>query len=80
MDVHAVEPLVPIPSPLEPEIAISKLKKYKLPGSDQIPLKLIKVRGETLLSVMYKLIHSILNEKELPDQWKEFIIVPIHKK
>jgi hypothetical protein len=35
--------------------------------------------GETVLSVIYKLINSIWNEK-LPDQWKESIIVPIHKK
>jgi hypothetical protein len=28
------EPLAPSPSCLEVEIAIAKLKKYKLPGSD----------------------------------------------
>jgi hypothetical protein len=35
--VHMAEPLVPDPSHLEVEIAIAKLKKYKLPGSDRIP-------------------------------------------
>jgi hypothetical protein len=35
--VHTAEPLVPGPSHLEVEVAITKLKKYKLPGSDQIP-------------------------------------------
>jgi hypothetical protein len=29
---------------------------------------------------MHKPINSIWNEEELPDQWKESIIVPIHKK
>jgi hypothetical protein len=29
--------------------------------------------------VIHKLINSILNKGELPDQWKESIIVPIHK-
>jgi hypothetical protein len=29
---------------------------------------------------MHKLINSIWNKEELPDQWKESIIVPIHKK
>jgi hypothetical protein len=29
---------------------------------------------------IHKLINSIWNEKEFPDQWKESIIVPIHKK
>jgi hypothetical protein len=35
--------------------------------------------GETLVSVIHKLIISIWNKEELPDQWKESIIVPIHK-
>jgi hypothetical protein len=33
-----------------------------------------------LLSVIHKLINSVWNKEELPDQWKETIIVPIHKK
>jgi hypothetical protein len=41
--------------------------------------KLIQARGETLMSAIHKLISSNWN-KELPDQWKESIIVPIHKK
>jgi hypothetical protein len=32
-----------------------------------------------LLSVIHKLVNSIWNKEELPDQWKESII-PIHKK
>jgi hypothetical protein len=31
------------------------------------------------VSVIYKHINSIWNKEELPDQWKESIIVPIHK-
>jgi hypothetical protein len=30
------------------EIAVAKLKRYKLPGSDQILAELIQVEGETL--------------------------------
>jgi hypothetical protein len=62
------------------EIAIAKLKKYKSPGSDQIPAELIQAGGQILLSEIHKLINSVRNKKELPDQWKESIIVPIHKK
>jgi hypothetical protein len=29
--------------------------------------------------VIHKLINSIWNKEELPDQWKESIIVPVHK-
>jgi hypothetical protein len=48
------EPLVPCPSRLEVEIAIAKLKKYKSPGSDQIPTELIQAGCEILLSVIHK--------------------------
>jgi hypothetical protein len=80
IEVHTTESLVPGPSRLEVEIAIAKLKMYKSPGSDQIPAELIQAGGEILLSAIHKLINSVWNKEELPDQWKEFIIVPIHKK
>jgi hypothetical protein len=65
---------------LEVEIAIAKMKMYKSPGNDQIPAELIQAGGEILLSAIHKLIKSVWNKEELPDQWKESIIVPIHKK
>jgi hypothetical protein len=51
------------------------LKKYKSSGSDQIPAELIQAGGEMSLSAIHKLINSNWNKKELPDQWKESIIV-----
>jgi hypothetical protein len=65
---------------LEVEIYIAKLKKYKSPGSYQIPAQLIQVGREILLYVIHKLINSIWNKEELPDQWKELIIALLHKK
>jgi hypothetical protein len=56
------------------------LKKYKSPGSDQIPAQPIQAEGEILLYVIHKLINSIWNKKELPDQSKDIIIAPINKK
>jgi hypothetical protein len=56
------------------------LKKYKLPGSDQIMTELIQAGAETLLCAIHKLINSVWNKEELPDQWKESIIVPVQKK
>jgi hypothetical protein len=47
IEIHTTEPLVPGPSHLEVEISIAKLKKYKSPGSDQIPAELYKAGGET---------------------------------
>jgi hypothetical protein len=80
IEVHTAEPLVPGPSPPEVEIAIAKLKKYKSPGSDEIPAELIQAGGEILLSAIHKLINSVWNKEELPYQWKESITVPVHKK
>jgi hypothetical protein len=59
IEVHTAELLVRGPSRIEVEIAITKLKKYKSPGSDQIPAKLIQAEGELLLSATHKLINSI---------------------
>jgi hypothetical protein len=55
------------------------LKSYKSLGTDQIPAKLIKAGDETLCSEIHRLICSIWNNEELPQQWKESIIVPIYK-
>jgi hypothetical protein len=79
-ETHTAEPLVPEPSAFEVEMAIEKLKRYKSPGIDQIPAKLIKARGSKICSEIHTLINSIWNKEELPDQWKESIIVPVYKK
>jgi hypothetical protein len=54
--VHIAEPLVSSSSRLVFEIAIAKLKKYKLPGTDQILAELIQAGGEILLSAIHKLL------------------------
>jgi hypothetical protein len=80
MDIHTAQPLVPEPRLVEVEIAIGKLESYKSPGTDQIPAGLIKAGGEILCAEIHKLICSIWNKEELPQQWKESIIVPIYEK
>jgi hypothetical protein len=62
------------------EIAIAKFKRYKSPSSDEIPAELIQAGGEILLSAIHKLINSDWNKEDLPDQWKESIIGPVHRK
>jgi hypothetical protein len=79
IEIHTAEPLVPGPSHFEVEISIAKLKNYKSPGSDQILAELYQAGGKALVSVIHKLIISIWNKEEMPDQWKEPIIEPIHK-
>ena len=80
VEIHIAEPLVPEPSAFEVELAIEKLKSHKSPGIDQIPAELIKAGGRTIRCAIHKLIISIWNKEELPEEWKESIVVPIHKK
>jgi len=79
-EIHTTEPLVPEPSASEFELAIDKLESHKSPHIDQIPAELIKAGGRTICLEIHKLITSILKKEKLPEEWKESIIVPIHKK
>jgi hypothetical protein len=57
IEKHTAELLVPDPSPSAFEIAISKLKRFKLAGSDLIPEELIQAGGEILRSKIPNLIN-----------------------
>jgi len=39
----------------------------------------IKAGGVTIRSEIHELINSFWNEEELPEQWKESVILPIYK-
>jgi hypothetical protein len=61
IEVHTAKTFVPDPSPFEVEIAIAKLKKYKLLGTNQILAEMIQAGGETLWFEIHKLINYIWN-------------------
>jgi len=65
---------------LEVDRAIEKLKRHKSPSIGQIPAESIKAAGRTIHSEIHKLINSIWNKEESPEEWKESIIVPIYMK
>jgi hypothetical protein len=77
---ETAEPSVPEPSHVKVEIAIGKLKSYKSLGTGQILVKLIQAGGVMLCSEIHKLTCSIWNKEELPQQWKESVIIPVHKR
>jgi hypothetical protein len=77
-EMHTAEPLVPEPSASEFELAIDKLKSHK--GIDQITAELIKAGGRTICLEVHELVTSIWKKEKLPEERKESIIVPIHKK
>jgi len=58
-EIRTAEPIVTEPSACEFEMANGKLKRHKSPGIDQIPAKLIKVRGRTICSEIHKHTNSV---------------------
>jgi hypothetical protein len=62
----------------EDEMAIEKLKRHSSPGTDQIRAELIKAGGGIIRSEIHKLIISIWNKEELPEEWQESVIVAIY--
>ena len=76
-EIHTAETTLPEPSAFEVEVAVEKLKSYKHPGIDKIPAELIISGVITILYEIDKLIISIWSKAELPELWKDLIIVPI---
>ena len=60
--------------------AIRNLKNNKAAGTDGIHPELIKYGWNKLLNRMYELVRQILEEERIPEEWKETIIVRLHKR
>jgi len=71
---------VPELNAFKSEMAIEKLKTHKSSGIDQIPAELIKAGSRAIRSEIHKRINSLWNKEELPEDWKESVIVPIYEK
>ena len=56
------------PFAFEVELAIGNLGSHKSRGSDQIPAELIKAGGRKIRYEIYKLIISIWNKEEFPEE------------
>jgi len=63
-EIQTSERLVPVPSAFEVEVNISKLKRQKSPGTDQLPAELIKAGAWTLRSKVRHLMNSTCNKEE----------------
>jgi hypothetical protein len=70
---------VPEPSAVEFDLAILKLKSHKSPGIYRIPTEMFKAGCRTIRYEIHKHIIAIWKKEELPEEWKESIIVPIYK-
>jgi hypothetical protein len=82
-EIHTAEPLVPEPSASEVEVAVRKFERYKSPGVDQILVELIQALGGWGGGWILRYINLLCwpgKKEELPHQWKESIVIPVHKK
>ncbi|XP_063590197.1 uncharacterized protein LOC134767076 [Penaeus indicus] len=61
------------------EHAISKLKRGKAAGADNIPAELLQT-GESTVTLLRKICMLIWKNKEWPTQWTQSIVIPIPKK
>jgi len=59
-------------------LVTEKSQSHKSPDIDQILAELIKAGGRTIRYAIHTLIICIWNKKELPEEGKESIIVPIY--
>jgi len=57
-----------------------KSLKKRPPGIDQNAAELIKTGCRKIRYEINKLVISIWNKEELPEEWKESVILPIYKK
>ena len=81
-EVHTIENDTEIDLPTYKEVSdiISKLRRNKAPGTDNIPAELVKHGGYMLKYRMYNLILLIWSKEQLPMEWLQGIICPIYKK
>jgi hypothetical protein len=79
MEIHTAETLLSDPSLFDVETATAKLKRHKSRGSDYILAELIQTGHGTLWSEIHILINTVCIKEELPDQWKECIIIAVYK-
>ena len=59
---------MPEKSAFEFDLAIENLKSHKSPGIDRIPAEMINSGGRTIRYETHKLIISIWNKEELPEE------------
>ena len=50
------------------------------PGSDGITMEMIKSSTQNLVPFLVELFNTILHSGNYPQQWREAIICPLHKK
>lgn len=68
------------PTTREIREALEKLKNGKAPGNDNIYPEMLKASSDIIVEVLYPLLNEIWTSEEIPQKWKEGLIVKIPKK
>ena len=76
------EPPINCDAPSKAEIrkAITSLRNGKAAGPDSIPAEALKAGKETSVDMLHALVTKVWENKDVPEQWKEGLIIKISKK
>ena len=64
----------------EIRVAVKKLKNGKAPGLDNLPPEALKEGGPITVDVVHKFPNKIWKEEEIPNDWKEGLLIKLPKK
>lgn len=78
--VQNVQPQTDPPSLEEITRAINTLKNNKAPGEYAINTEILKAGGDIMVNTIHELITELWEKEVIPEDWKEAIVLPIHKK
>ena len=67
-------------TPEEIATLLSSLDPLKSPGDDGVPTRLLKLTADEIAPSLAHLFNTSFSSGELPQQWREATVVPIHKK
>ena len=59
---------------------MKNLSVDKAHGWDQLPLRMIKICGDSTTFALKLIFKSMINDDLFPDDWKKSHVFPIHKK
>ena len=64
----------------EVEEEVQKLKNGKAPGQDNIKAEMLKYMGKEGIKLLHEIIATTWSTKQIPDDWKTAVILPLYKK
>ena len=60
--------------------AMKKMKLGKVSRLSEVSLEMINANGKVGIDMMIKLCQTVLDVKEMPEDWKTSVMVPVYKR